>query len=73
MDIQDAINEQNSERVPQVVKVSIYVTPAMLARLDQLVNHQINRDVPTSVSQLVRESLAIGLPKLEERLLKDAA
>lgn len=73
MDIQEAINEQNSERIPQVVKVSIYVTPAMLARLDQLVSHQTNRDVPTSVSQLVRESLAIGLPKLEERLLKDAA
>lgn len=73
MNIQEAINEQSSERVPQVVKVSIYVTPAMLARLDQLVNHQTNRDVPTSVSQLVRESLAIGLPKLEERLQRENA
>lgn len=68
MTIQDAVNEQTAERIPQVVKISIYVTPAMLARLDQLAELQTNRDIPTSVSQLVRESLAIGLPKLEERL-----
>lgn len=73
MDIQEAINEQNAERIPQVVKVSIYVTPGMLARLDQLVQMQTNRDVPTSVSQLVRESLAIGLPKIEERLQRENA
>lgn len=67
MDRNEALAEQEAENVPSLVKISVYVTPAMVARLEDICEGFMKQDRPTSVSNVVREALAHGIPEIEKK------